>query len=62
MEKENNSLNKDDNYNKYNKYKSINIILPSHIKQSSINLNNTNIDRLEEIRQFGEASGKFLHI
>ena len=47
MEKENNSLNKDDNYNKY---KSINIILPSHIKQSSINLNNTNIDRLEEIR------------
>ena len=37
MEKENNSLNKDDNYNKY---KSINIILPSHIKQSSINLNN----------------------
>lgn len=59
MEKENNSLNKDDNYNKY---KSINIILPSHIKQSSINLNNTNIDRLEEIRQFGEASGNFLHI
>ena len=59
MEKENNSTNKDDNYNKY---KSINIILSSHIKQSSINLNNTNIDRLEEIRQFGEASGKFLHI